>query len=483
MHFVCFAGLDHEADRSAQAAADQVMMHGRCRQQRRNGNAVGAGCAVGQDDDVLAFAHCGLGALAQSLERVGHAVGAVLHAIGHVEGDSAELIVGDIADAADALQVLVGENRMRSLKALLLRGAFEVEQVRPRSDEGHERHDQLLADRVDWRVGHLGEVLLEISVQQLRLGGERRNRRVGAHRADRFLAGLGHRHHQEFDAFLRVAEGLLTVEQADIGARRRCAAPRQLMHADLGAVEPLLVGMRARQLSLDLLVGDDAALFEIDQQHLAGLEPPLLDNAVLGDRQHAGLRGHDHQPVLGDEIARRAQAVAVQGGADLPSVGEGHGGGAVPRLHQTGVIFVEGAALRIHQRIAGPGFRDQHHRRVRERIAALHEKFECVVETGGVGLALVGNRPELLDVWPEQRRGDARLARRHPVEIASERVDLAVMRDHAVGVGELPGREGVGREALMHQCQRRGEFRMMQIGVIGAELIGEEHALVDQRAA
>ena len=57
------------------------------------------------------------------------------------------------------------------------------------------------------------------------------------------------------------------------------------------------------------------------------------------------------------------------------------------------------------------------------------------------------------------------------------------MGDHAVGVRELPGREGVGREALMHQRQRRGEQRMMQIGVIGAELIGQEHALVDQRAA
>jgi hypothetical protein len=38
----------------------------------------------------------------------------------------------------------------------------------PRPDEGHERHNQLLADRVDRRVRHLREVLLEIGVQQLR---------------------------------------------------------------------------------------------------------------------------------------------------------------------------------------------------------------------------------------------------------------------------------------------------------------------------
>ena len=35
----------------------------------------------------------------------------------------------------------------------------------------------------------------------------------------------------------------------------------------------------------------------------------------------------------------------------------------------------------------------------------------------------------------------------------------------------------------MHERQRRGEHRVMQVEVIGAELIGEEHALVDERAA
>ncbi len=35
----------------------------------------------------------------------------------------------------------------------------------------------------------------------------------------------------------------------------------------------------------------------------------------------------------------------------------------------------------------------------------------------------------------------------------------------------------------MHERQRRGEGRVMQVLVIGAKLVGEEHALVDQRAA
>ena len=91
--------------------------------------------------------------------------------------------------------------------------ALEVEQVRPRPDDRDEAHDQFLADRVDRRVGHLREVLLEVGEQQLRLVGQRRDRRVVAHRADGFLAGRRHRRHQDFQVFLGVAERLLAIEQ------------------------------------------------------------------------------------------------------------------------------------------------------------------------------------------------------------------------------------------------------------------------------
>ena len=48
-----------------------------------------------------------------------------------------------------------------------------------------------------------------------------------------------------------------------------------------------------------------------------------------------------------------------------------------------------GATLLVHQRIARPGFGNHHHHRVSERVAALRQEFERVVEAGGVGLALV----------------------------------------------------------------------------------------------
>ena len=57
------------------------------------------------------------------------------------------------------------------------------------------------------------------------------------------------------------------------------------------------------------------------------------------------------------------------------------------------------------------------------------------------------------------------------------------MGDHPVGMRQRPGREGVGGEALVHQRQRALEIRLVQIRIVAAELVGEEHALVDHGAA
>jgi methyl coenzyme M reductase subunit D len=67
------------------------------------------------------------------------------------------------------------------------------------------------------------------------------------------------------------------------------------------------------------------------------------------------------------------------------------------------MILVEGPPLLIHERIAGPGLGDQKHHRMGEAIAALHQKFERVVEAGRVRLAFIGNRPEFRNVVAKKR--------------------------------------------------------------------------------
>ncbi len=147
------------------------------------------------------------------------------------------------------------------------------------------------------------------------------------------------------------------------------------------------------------------------------------------------------------------------------------------------MVFIKGPAVLVHQRIAGPGFGDQHHHGVRQRIAAHGEELERVVKAGRVRLSFIGNGPELRQVFAKHRGLHVGLARRHPVVIAAHRVDLAVVADKAVGVRQRPAREGIGGKTLMLQGERRFNARVRQVLVIGAEVLAEHEALVNDGAA
>ena len=70
---------------------------------------------------------------------------------------------------------------------------------------------------------------------------------------------------------------------------------------------PLGVGLAPGDATLDLLVLDDPALLEVDEEQLAGREPPLALDVLGGDGHHAGLGG-EHDVALGvlDPAARAA---------------------------------------------------------------------------------------------------------------------------------------------------------------------------------
>jgi hypothetical protein len=55
--------------------------------------------------------------------------------------------------------------------------------------------------------------------------------------------------------------------------------------------------------------------------------------------------------------------------------------------------------------------------------------------------------------------------------------------DEAVGMRQLPRREGVGREALVHQAERRLGQRILQVLVEALDLGCEQQALVDHGAS
>ena len=214
---------------------------------------------------------------------------------------------------------------------------------------------------------------------------------------------------------------------------------------------------------LDLLVVDDPALGGVDEEHPARLQPALGDDLGRIDVDHADLRRHHDEVVVGDPVAARAQAVAVEHGADHRAVGERHAGRAVPRLHHRGVEAVERPLGGVHLVVVLPRLGDHHQHGVVDRPSAEVEQLEHLVEARRVRGARRADREGPL----EPGHGgvvEHRLAGAHPVLVALHRVDLAVVGDVAVRVGERPRREGVRREAAVDEQQGALEALVGQVG-------------------
>ena len=466
--------------RGAGLLADEVVVHRRGEQQRRDRRQLVVRVAVAEDDHLGAvgdgLAHLG----AHVLERPPQAVAALGHAEQAVDGEGLEARhVVVVVDVEELGELVVGDDRVGE-HHLPAAGRARAQQVALRADRAGHRGDQLLADRVERRVGDLREQLLEVVEQQARAIGEHGDRRVGAHRADRLGAGARHRREQDLQLLGGVPEHPLVLHDRRV-LRREEVACREVVEVHEPGVEPLAVGVLGGERLLDLVVADDAAEVRVDEEHATRLQAALLHDRRLVDRQHADLGGHHHEAVVGDPVAAGAEAVAVEHRADHRAVGERDRRRAVPRLHQRGVEAVEVALPVGHGLVVLPRLRDHHQHGVGERVAAQVQQLEHLVEAGGVGAAGRADREGAVEAVDEVGV-EQRLASPHPVLVAHHRVDLAVVGDEPVRVGEGPRRERVGGEAAVHERQRR--LRAAGRGGRGrrAPPGRDEHALVHEGA-
>ncbi len=387
------------------------------------------------------------------------------------------------AEVLDLRQLGVGDDRPLEPQQSALAGRL-LQQIALRPDRGDHRGDNLLADRIERRIRDLGEELLEIVVEQLRPIREHGQRRVVAHRADRLLPVDGHRGHDDPQIFERVAERALELQQWLL-ALAICLGLRsivEIVELELVFVEPFPIGLPRGQAALDLLVGDDPTLGRIDQEHPARPQSPLIFDSLGRHIDDASLRGHHDIAPLRNPIAAGAQAVAIEAGADQRAIGEGHRGRAVPRLEQAGLIFIVGLQFVGHAFVPCPRLGDQHRHRLRQCSPGEHEQLEHVVENGRVARIGRADREDLFQIGSVLLARQDSLAGVHPVNVAAERVDLAVVGEVAERMGEVPGGKGVGAIPLVHQGERRQIALVAQIDIEALGLLGLHQALVDHHA-
>ena len=476
VHLSRVAGLDDEPAARALPTPDEVVMHRRRGEQTRDRRRRAVDPTIRQDDDIVALGDRRARAAPEVLERMFEASGARGDRVEHGQRDGSEAALGDVGQLGE---LLAGDHRVlqHDLPAGLRLGR---QQITLRADGGLHRGHQLLADLIERGIRHLGEELLEVVVERPGTVREHGQRRVGAHRAHRLFAVLGHRQQQDSQVLVGVAERDLPGQhRRAVGRRHRVR--RKLLEVDQVVPEPVGVGVLGGELGLDLLVVDDATLGGVDEKDPSGMQPLFDQNLLGGNVEHADLGGHDDHVVLGDVVARGAQAVPVEHGADDGAVGERDRGRSVPRLHQRGVVLVERPPLRAHRLVVLPRFRDHHEDRVRQRPAVHDEELEHVVEGRRVRQPVARDGQHFPEVVAERIRPAERLAGAHPVDVPAQRVDLPVVGNIPIRMRERPGRERVRAEALVHERERRLHVGIGEIRIHRLDLVGAEHPLVDER--
>ena len=300
-----------------------------------------------------------------------------------------------------------------------------------------------------------------------------------AHGAER-VAALAHDvQEHELHGLGGVAERLHAREQGVLVEASNL--PRAVEGGEIQALarEPLAIGPTLGPVGLDLVVGHHPPGVEVDEEEASRAQPALFDHALGRDRQHPDLGGHDAAVVVGDVVAAGSQPVAIEDRADAGAVGEGDGRRAVPGLHQAGVVLVEGALVGRHVVAVLPRLRDHHHDRGGECAPGHEQELEHVVEVARIGAVRLHHREELREVLAEELGPHHAFACVHPVAVAEQGVDLAVVAHEAVRLRPVPGGEGVGAEARVDHREVGFVVGLIKIGEELEELMRRQHALVD----
>ena len=174
--------LDDQRRLDPLASGNQVMVHGADSQQRRDGRMGLVHVAIRQNDVVhpVIDAFLRLAAeVGQGPAQVGRRRGGTFRAFEQDRQlDGVEALVTDVAEQ---VELRVGQDRMRQAHHLAVVLIRRQDARADPSDILEEGHHHLLADGVDGRVGHLGELLAEIVEERLRTFCQNSQRRVISH--------------------------------------------------------------------------------------------------------------------------------------------------------------------------------------------------------------------------------------------------------------------------------------------------------------
>mmetsp|Transcript_1882 Transcript_1882/g.2655 ORF Transcript_1882/g.2655 Transcript_1882/m.2655 type:complete len:298 (+) Transcript_1882:2542-3435(+) len=293
MHLLGISRLHEDGGLGPLLGDQEVLVHGPRRQQGGHRQATRTRHTVGEDDDggglPVTLAHHPLqsfrGLLADGVQGLGQTLRPAAGGEGGVDDPAPPLSLE--LGVLDGLHLLQGDDGVGHQQALAVLRP-RLQQVLLRTHRASQTHDHLLADGVDGRVGHLCEELLEVVKHGARPLAEHGQGGVIPHGAQGLLAPHPHGEQQHVQGLHAVPKHVQAPGGGvEVEAGFHCfnaGSPSLEVHQIV--VEPLLIRLLCSNLLLDLLVGDDAPLLKVHQEHLARLQAVLAFDDGLGQVRH-----------------------------------------------------------------------------------------------------------------------------------------------------------------------------------------------------
>ena len=239
-----------------------MLVDGGQSQQRRNRNTLRIGCAIRQNQDVVPVfdgihrlgaegSELGLYAFAPPFGRVGD--------VDHMAFEFAMGVLGNVMQLGHIDKI---QHRLIHFQAHGRIDGVDVQQIGFGADKAVQAHHHLFAYRINRRIGDLREELAIVVVQGFVFVRQNSQGRIVAHRANRLFALQRHRTQNKFQVFLRIAKGLLAIQQGFAAGQRRLLffATRHIVELDTHLAYPLAIGFAIGQLALEFFVVNQAAL-------------------------------------------------------------------------------------------------------------------------------------------------------------------------------------------------------------------------------
>lgn len=230
----------------------------------------------------------------------------------------------------------------------------------------------------------------------------------------------------------------------------------------------------------DIRITEKLLIDGINGNHLPRGEPAFFDDRLFGNVADANFGAHEEKAIFGDFIAGGSEAVSIKAGGNDSAVAERESGRSVPRLIHALVIFVKSPNFGGKGFLGAVGGRNKHKHCMEGTAARNGEKFEGVIQAGGVASAGLDDGVQKREIGRvEAGMREIGFAGVNPVTISPKRINFSVVSDHAERVGERPSGESIGAISLVEDGQGGLVSGILKIEVEAFELSASEHAFVN----